>query len=291
MARCFAWIMEGRLPAVVTQGKTPGEIDKRVITKVKKYPSVIILDNITGVLDSELIISGMTDETFGSRLLNLNEEALIPTKSLTLMFTGNNFSATRDLLNRCIRCRLDANHPMPETRVGFRHVLPDDIVANRSILVSAVASTVQRWIEAGMPLGEPVLGSFTAYTAAVSGLMKFAGSDDYDGNRLQMLSDATPSWESIDGFVCQWWEKHRDAHMSAADWLPLATELDLKGFDDQDKAKSLSHKIAAARDKVYTIDQVNPTTTAHKSTGTAYINRINCRHHAITCPRSDVCRG
>ena len=256
LARCFAWIMEGRLPAVVTQGKTPGEIDKRVITKVKKYPSVIILDNITGVLDSELITSGMTDETFGSRLLNLNEEALIPTKSLTLMFTGNNFSATRDLLNRCIRCRLDANHPMPETRVGFRHVLPDDIVANRSILVSAVASTVQRWIEAGMPLGEPVLGSFRAYTAAVSGLMKFAWSDDYDGNRLQMLSDATPSWESIDGFVCQWWEKHRGAHMSGADLLPLATELDLKGFDDQDKAKSLSHKIAAARDKVYTIDQV-----------------------------------
>ena len=107
-----------------------------------------------------------------------------------------------------------------------------------------------------MPLGEPVLGSFRAYTAAVSGLMKFAWSDDYDGNRLQMLSDATPSWESIDGFVCQWWEKHRGAHMSGADLLPLATELDLKGFDDQDKAKSLSHKIAAARDKVYTIDQV-----------------------------------
>ena len=257
LARCIAWIMEGRPPAVVTQGKTTGEMDKRIITKVKRYPNVIIIDNITGVLESELVASGMTDETFGSRLLNLNEEAVIPTKSLTLMFTGNNFSATRDLLNRCLRCRLDADHPMPETRTGFRHVLPDDIVANRSILVSAAASIVQRWIEAGMPQGVPVLGSFAAYTAAVSGLMEFAGFQDFDGNRLKMLSEATPAWETLDSFVCAWWEKHTYEIMSSADLLPLATELDLKGYEDKDKAKSLSQKIGAARDKVYTIDETS----------------------------------
>ena len=255
LARCIAWIMEGRPPAVVTQGETTGEIDKRMITKVKRYPGVMIIDNITGVFKSELAASGMTDETFGSRLLNLNEEALIPTRSLTLMFTGNNFSATRDLLNRCLRCRLDANHPMPETRTGFRHVLPDDIIAHRGMLVSAAASIVQRWIEAGMPMGKPVLGSFEAYTAAVSGLMEFAGFQDFDGNRLKMLSDATPAWETLDSFVCQWWEKHAADPQSSAALLPLATELDLKGYEDKDKAKSLSQKIGAARDKVYTIDE------------------------------------
>ena len=255
LARSIAWIMEGRPPAVVTQGKATGEMDKRIITKVKRYPGVIIIDNLTGVLESELITSGMTDETLGSRLLNLNEEAMVPTKSLTMMFTGNNFSAARDLLNRCLRCRLDANHPMPETRTGFRHVLPDDIVATRSVLVSAAASIVQRWIEAGMPLGKPVLGSFEAYTAAVSGLMEFAGFQDFDGNRLQMLSEATPSWETLDSFVCQWWEKHSAAPKSSADLLPLATELDLKGYDQKDQAKSLSQKIGAARDKVYPIDE------------------------------------
>ena len=255
LARSIAWIMEGRPPAVVTQGKTTGEMDKRIITKVKKYHGTIVIDNITGVFESELVTSGMTDENFGSRLLNLNEDAIIPTKSLTMMFTGNNFSATRDLLNRCIRCRLDANHPMPETRTGFRHILPNDIVAHRSMLVSAAASIVQRWIEAEMPMGKPVLGSFEAYTAAVSGLMEFAGFQDFDGNRLKMLSDATPAWETLDSFVCAWWEKHKVKTMSSADLLPLAAELDLKGYEDKDKAKSLSKKIGAARDKVYTIDE------------------------------------
>ena len=133
----------------------------------------------------------------------------------------------------------------------------DDIAANRSMLVSAAASIVQRWIEAGMPMGQAVLGSFAAYTAAVSGLMKFAGFQDFDGNRLQMLSEATPAWETLDSFVCQWWEKHAADPQASAALLPLAAELDLKGYDDRDKAKSLSQKIGAARDKVYTIDEAN----------------------------------
>ena len=251
LCRCIAWIVDGRTPSVVTQGKSMGELDKRVITKLKNQPAAIIFDNVTKVLDSEMVVSGMTDDHFGSRLLNLNEDALVLTKALSLMFTGNNLKGNRDLLNRCLRCRLDANCPMPEARTGFRHVLPDAVVNNRAILVSAVASVVQRWVEAGIPQGNETLGSFGAYTRAVSGLMTFAGMHEFDGNRKRMLGEAIAAGEDVWSFVCRWWDKHGSDTVSAAELVPLAEELDLKGDDGNRRATSLSNKLGDINGQVF----------------------------------------
>ena len=253
LCTCLAWIIDGRHPAIVTQGTSTGELDKRVITKLKDNPAAIIIDNITGVLDSVMLVSGMTDHYFGGRLLNVNDDAVVETKNLALMFTGNNFLASRDLLNRCLRCRLDANHPMPETRSGFRHVLPAAVRKNRSTLVSAVASIVQRWIEAGMPKGNPILGAFPDYTQALSGLMTFAGMSDLDGNRARMVRAVVPPAENLEPIVCQWWEAHNSAPVSAKDLLPLAEDLAITGKDERGLAASLSQKLAKAIGQVFEI--------------------------------------
>ena len=254
LCQCLAWVIEGRPPDIVTQGKSIGELDKRLITKLKDQPNVIILDNLTRVMDSDMVASGMTDEFFGGRLLSLNKDALVPTRSLTLMFTGNNLTSTRDLLNRCIRCRLDADHPNPETRTNFRHILPDAVADNRTVLVSAVSSIVQRWIQAGMPMGDPVLGRFIEYTRAVAGLLAFVGMPHLDGNRRQMLTEATPSWEDLNTMISKWWEKHGDKPMLATDLVDLAEELDLKGADNRSLATSLSRRLGSALGQVFEVD-------------------------------------
>ena len=254
LCQCLGWVIEGRTPAIVTQGRSVGELDKRMITKLKNHPGVIIFDNLTAVMDSDMAASGITDEWFGGRLLGSNKDALVPTRSLALMFTGNNLTATRDLLNRCLRCRLDANHPNPEMRTHFRHHLPGDVADNRSMLVSAVSSIVQRWIEDGMPQGAAALGRFIEYTQAAAGLMTFVGMPHFNANRRQMLTESTPSWENPGVLVLRWWEKHGRDPVKSAELVELAEELDLKGTDQRSRATSLTQRLGHVLDQVYEVE-------------------------------------
>ena len=253
LCRCLGAVIEGNDPLLVTQGKSVGEFDKRAVAALKEHPTVVIFDNLNGLLDSDMAASGMTDAFFGGRLLGGNDFIRIPTRSLVLMFTANNLIATRELQNRCLRCRLDANDPSPETRTNFRHRLPEAVLTNRVAIVSAVSSIAQRWVEAGSPQGSPVLGSYIDYTRAVSGLLKFVGLDHLDGNRRQMITDVTPSWESLDTLVLRWWEKHDDNPVRAVELLEFAEELDLKGFDDRSRAASLSRRLGHALNKVWEV--------------------------------------
>ena len=254
LCRSLGTIIEGAPPAMVTQGKSIGELDKRLITKLKDQPTVIILDNLNRELDSDMVASGMTDDYFGGRLLGNNRDALVPTKSLTLMFTGKNLTATRELLNRSLRCRLDAGVPRPETLTHFGHTMPDAMLTNRVAIVSAVSSIIQRWIDAGMPRGEPVLGSFIEYTKALSGLMKFMDMPGFDGNRSLLLIEATPSWENLDTLILRWWEQHETLPVRAADLVELADDLDLKGETERSRATSLTRRLSHALGQVFEVD-------------------------------------
>ena len=251
LCTCIAQLVDGRSPPKVTEGKSPGELEKWMMTKLKGHPSAIIFDNLIRAVSSEQIASGMTDEFFGGRLLGVNEEILLPTRTLSLFFTGNNLLASRELMNRCMRCRLDANHPAPERRAGFRKHLPDDVEANRTILVSAVSSIVQRWVESGMPQGEPFLGAFIPYTQALSGLMAFAEIPDLDANRSKSVSEMDPSESVFIGFIQEWWEDHEGALMTARDLLPCAGWLPLVGEDERAVATSLTGKLRENVGKVF----------------------------------------
>lgn len=253
LCRCLSWVITGKRPVLVTQGKSIGELDKRLITKLKSQEDVIILDNLNGLLESDMVASGMTDDWFGSRLLNLNKDAQVPTRALGLMFTGNNLTATRELQNRCLRCRLDANHPRPETRTDFRHRLPGDVVTHRVEIVSAVSSIVQRWIDNGMPLGSPFLGSFIPYTEALSGLLTFAGMPELDGNRGAMVQETTPFWDNLETLILRWWETHGAEPVAAVDLLDQAEGIDLKGETDRARSASLSQRLGRDMDRVFEV--------------------------------------
>ena len=254
LCQCLGAVIEGKEPLLVTQGKSIGEFDKRLVAALKNHPAALIFDNLNQLLDSDMAASGMTDASFGGRLLGGNDEIRIPTKSLTLMFTANNLTATRELQNRSIRCRLDANHARPETRTDFRHILPGAVLTNRTAIVSAVSSIVQRWIEMGSPQGSPVLGSFIEYTKAVSGLVEFVGLGPLDGNRMQMVTEVTPSWEALDTLILKWWGEHGDQPMRAIDLVKSAAELDLKGDDERSRATSLSRRLGKALGQVFDVE-------------------------------------
>ena len=258
LCSCIALVIDGRQPPKVTEGKSPGELEKWMMAKLKYIPGAIIFDNLIRALSSEQIASGMTDEYFGGRLLGVNEEVLLLTRSLSLFFTGTNFLASRELMNRCLRCRIDANHPAPERRTGFRKHLPDDVKENRTILVSAVSSIAQRWVEKGMPQGTPFLGAFIRYTQALSGLMSFAEIPDLDANRSKSVAEMDPSESVFTNFIQEWWEDQAGAAMKAGELLVCAGGLPLVGEDDRSLATSLTGKLRENVGRVFDLgDGVN----------------------------------
>ena len=168
LATTIAALADGRLPAIMTASERSEETDKRLITHLARGPASLLIDNLSSKFASDVIASGMTANSIGGRLLGVNAEAKVPTRSLQIYMTGNNASLERDLINRSISVRLDSGVENPEERTGFRYDLPSAALERRPHFFSAAISLVARWVEVGCPMGGgPVLDSYRNWMRAV----------------------------------------------------------------------------------------------------------------------------
>ena len=256
LARTIASLSDGREPGVFTASIRPEETDKRLISCIYRRPSSIIIDNISTELKSDVLASGMTNYTIGGRLLGGNSQVQIPTRGIQFYLTGNNSSLERDLINRSINIRLDSGLENPEERSGFRHVLPDAALEGRGYYLSAVTSLVQRWIDAGRPMSTgPVLDSYGAWMRATGGILEVAGVEGFNRNRPDFKRRADTGGETETRFVEAWLKEGHLVGVSPSDLLPLADGIfTLKGDGDENKAKSLGHRLSRMADKIIVLD-------------------------------------
>ena len=124
---------------------------------------------------------------------------------------------------------------------------------NRVLLVSAISSIAQRWVERGLPEGRALLGSYICYTKALSGLMEIAGIPGLDENRSKALVDLDPQGAILTLFIQEWWENHKGALMTASELVGFADALDLAGTDERSLATSLSGKLRRAMGRVFSL--------------------------------------
>ena len=252
LARTIASLSDGREPEVFTASTRPEETDKRLITALQKRPSSIIIDNISSELKSDVLASGMTNRTIGGRLLGGNTQVQLLTRGLQFYLTGNNSSLERDLINRSINVRLDSGLENPEERSGFRHVLPDAALEGQSHYMSAVASLVQRWIDAGRPMSKGrMLDSYGAWMRATGGILEVAGVVGFNGNRPDFKRRADAGGEMESRFVEAWLERGHLVGVSPGELLPIADGIfTLNGDGDENKARSLGHRLRKMADKI-----------------------------------------
>jgi hypothetical protein len=212
------------------------ETRKNLTSQLRESPSIIVIDNADGVIDSPVLAAILTMDTWKDRLLGYSRILTLPVRSV-FVATGNNLRIGKDMPRRCYHIRIDANVTQPwrrgETK-PFKYRLPDYALENRGMIAAALLTMARAWIEAGRPRGEhPILGSFEAWCEVVGGILQFAGVTGFLGNLDEMrrsTSDEEDSAEVWEAWMAAIYAKFGDeaftvSQLAEAMWGMYAGEL------------------------------------------------------------------
>jgi hypothetical protein len=196
-----AIIATGYGPTLMPYSRDTEEWRKKITSALMADASVIVVDNITAELNSEILASALTTREWGDRLLGKNEIVRLP-QLATWVANGNNIRLGGDLPRRCYLIRLDAEMSRPWQRSEFRHPnLVEWVEANRGCLISAALTLARAWVVAGMPAYHgPTVGGFTEWANVVGGILENAGVDGFLGNVESMYDSADEEgvqWEAF----------------------------------------------------------------------------------------------
>src|SRR5215210_8233988 len=128
-------VATGRPAAVMSQGKSEEEDEKRMLSVLMQGDPIVVIDNVERPVQGDALCSILTQEVWQSRQLGASKQIQVPTNVLFLA-TGNNLAFRGDMSTRAVLCRLDANMEEPETR-RFRRDLRKDLPGLRPELVVA----------------------------------------------------------------------------------------------------------------------------------------------------------
>jgi len=169
----------GRTAPVMTQSFEKEELRKRVLAIALAATPLVLLDNLSGVLGSDVLAAALTSTVWSDRILGVSQVVEGPLRTVWL-FTANNVSFRKTLGRRIVPIYLDAGMEHPEDRQGF--VLPDLIgwIQTHWPALAAAALTVLRAYEvAGRPRhSAPRMGSFEAWDDLIRGACVWCGLAD-----------------------------------------------------------------------------------------------------------------
>ncbi len=237
-----------------TEAGNEEEWRKRITAAlVDRAPSVAIIDNVHRTLDSAALASVLTSTEWNDRELGHSRIAHASNRCLWLM-TANNSSFSAEIARRTVRIRLDARRDRPYLREGFKHVLPSWAEEYRGELIWAALTLWRAWLAADRPAGTKTLGSYESWARVMGGVLQVAGIEGFLGNRDEFYRSADTEGERWRALVAAWWEKHRDAAVTARDLYSLLAGSDLFRFRAHGEAaevREFGYLLRAQKDRVY----------------------------------------
>jgi hypothetical protein len=122
-------------------GRDDEEMRKRVTTMLRQGHRAVVLDNITGTLDSATLAAMLTAETMTDRILGASEEVTLPSRTWWAM-TGNNLTLSADLARRVLTARIDSMMEVPIGRAF--DFCPKQVVTEYRDELAVAACTLMR---------------------------------------------------------------------------------------------------------------------------------------------------
>jgi hypothetical protein len=210
----------GRAPAAMTMVE-PDELRKRITALAVAGTPVVLLDDVTGSLGSDVLAAALTATTWEDRLLGRTEMIRLPLEVVWLA-TGNNLGFQRTLGRRVVPIDLDAKTEHPEDRTAFTY--PDllgHVTEIRPQLVTAALTLLRAFAVAGRPQhGKAKLGSFERWDDQIRSCVIWAkladpaATDDPEHGRGRIRAQADDDVEDLAAVLA---ELHR-AFKTAKDW-------------------------------------------------------------------------
>jgi len=200
-----AAIGTGRPCTVLSATADPIELEKRIGGIMLSGDPLVSLDNVNGVLRSDLLCQAITAPAVKVRRLGASDPIEVPNVA-TWLANGNNLNLAGDLARRAILCRLDPGCERPEERV-FDFDPVSVALEHRSKYVSAVFTLVRAFILSGSPdLGLKPFGSFETWCRIVREPLVWAGCADPCASREEILED-DPDATQLRALVAAWKER------------------------------------------------------------------------------------
>jgi hypothetical protein len=194
-------IATGRLAAMFSAPGNDDEWRKQLTSALLIGATMIIIDNLEGRLDSASLSRALTAPIWADRILSTNTLVHLPNNA-TWLATGNNIALGGDMPRRCYLVRMDARHPKPWERTGFRHArLEEYVTERRGELVAALLTIIRGWYAASCPVAPvPTFGGFEAWAETTAGILAYAGVEGFLANLPVLhsqLDEDTPVWATF----------------------------------------------------------------------------------------------
>ena len=219
---------------MITEGEPPpirpplswdqDEAGKQLLTYTAEAAPWVLIDNQRR-LDHPVLASLLTTGEFAGRRLGSNESLSVKNARFNLMVTSNNLEMSKEMVNRSYAIRLDAHVPNPGSRTGFVHA---DLVQyareNRVRLLSALASIVKSWDQAGRPRGptHEALAGFAGWRDCVGGILHHAGVEGFLENLDSVRARAQDDHLDGQAFVSAWYETYETDSVGVKELHALA---------------------------------------------------------------------
>jgi hypothetical protein len=213
----------GRIPDPMPAAGDDDEWRKRITTALRMGGPAVVIDNLTGPLDSGSLAAALTARSWSDRLLGANSLVTVPVRCLWAA-TANNPVTSTEIARRTVRIRLDASVERPWLRDGFRHPnLARWADTNRAQIAAAACTLVQGWLAQGRPAGRhPTLGSFENWSRVVGGILHTAGIPGFLDNLAESYEVGDTETQALTAFTAAWWNHFQDRTVGAADLWPIA---------------------------------------------------------------------
>ncbi|MET0106308.1 MAG: hypothetical protein ABW072_14380 [Sedimenticola sp.] len=153
LASCVSLIAQGnQSPRVMSYVDNEEEMRKRLFAICLQGNSIVSMDNVSQVMESDSLCIALTEPTLSDRILGKSETHTVPTTT-TFLVTGNALRVRGDLSTRSLIARLDAKIEHPEKR-RFDRNLFEWIPAHRGELVTAALTILRAYQVAEAQVGE-----------------------------------------------------------------------------------------------------------------------------------------
>ncbi len=178
LASVIGLIGTGREPAAMTMVEGD-ELRKRITAIAIAGTPLVLLDNVSGTIGSDVFAAALTCKSWTDRVLGASETTEVALRTVWIA-TGNNVGFSRTLGRRAVPIDLDAKVETPEDRTGFKI---DDLLGfvriERQRLVTAALTILRGFHVAGRPRHKaPRIGSFEAWDDLIRSAVIWAGEPD-----------------------------------------------------------------------------------------------------------------
>ena len=228
LARCLAYLAGCWLPAVMTGAEDDSEMRKRLVAVGRRGAAAVVLDNLTGYLDSDALCAWTTSEYLSDRILGMSEEVMVKTGGL-LLATGNNVAVKGDLCRRIFTCRIEAEMETPWKR-SFDVDPAAYCQENRLAMVAAGLTVMRYYMARPNPLKDRT-ASFEAWSdtirRAVVGVANDGLMDVADPvGSIDAAFDEDPETGKLRALLASWVEVFADKPVLVGEAIKAAADSD-----------------------------------------------------------------